>query len=224
MRRDHLTCGLRYFPYLALQTLWTGVSFDVGCTCLQQIKAISYSYCFIALARHVRGHFIVAAELWPWLPEPCDIHSLFCFYRAAVSWRIKLRYPECELWVLINLVMLCGLGTARVFPIYDLRVHFVQPMEQLASLWNGYPVNTYSPWRAVTMSCHGIGDQKVDPLTTALVLASRYASQRKTEVRERKENFQLDENMKIFIAVPYVSNVWKTPDHEHLKLEGHAVL
>lgn len=57
------------------------------------------------------------------------------------------------------------------------------------------------------MSCHGIGDQKVDPLTTALVLASRYASQRKTEVRERKENFQLDENMKIFIAVPYVSNV-----------------
>lgn len=57
------------------------------------------------------------------------------------------------------------------------------------------------------MSCHGIGDQKVGPLTTALVLASRYASQRKTEVRERKENFQLDENMKIFIAVPYVSNV-----------------
>lgn len=69
------------------------------------------------------------------------------FYRAAVSWRIKHRYRECELWVLINLVTLCGLGKAGVFPFYDLRVHFLQPVEQLANLWNGYPVNAACPWR-----------------------------------------------------------------------------
>lgn len=121
----------------------------------------------------------VAAELWPWLPELCDIHSLFCFYMAAVSQRIKLRYPECELWVLINLVMLRGLGTARAFAVCDLSMHLEQPMEQLASLWNGYPVNTSSPGRAITMFYHEIRGPMVVLMTTALVLARRLTSQMK---------------------------------------------
>lgn len=191
---EQIPCVQRYFPSLALQTLWTvqaGVWFDVWV----YVFAINKGD-FPLLLFHFQHNpdqayqrpFTVAAELWPRLPEPCDIHPLFCFYRAAVSRRIKLRYLECELWVLINLVMLCGLGTARVFPIYDLRVHFVQPVEQLASLWNGYPVNTSSPRRAVTTSYHGTGGQKkVVPVTSDLVLTGRHVIQRKTEVRERRK-------------------------------------